>query len=48
MISIMRLNIDCLIHIFADDTNLLIFENSLKALQTKDLKFVYHWLNANK
>ena len=41
----------CMVHHFADDTNLLIYDNSLKSLQKKvniDLKFLCHWLNANK
>ena len=41
----------CMVHHFADDTNFLIFDNSLKSLQKKiniDLKLLCHWLNANK
>ena len=41
----------CMVHHFADDTNLLLFDSSLKSLQKKiniDLKFLCHWLNANK
>ena len=41
----------CLVHHFADDTNLLLFDKSLKSLQKKiniDLKLLCHWLNANK
>ena len=40
-----------MVHHFADDTNLLIFDNSLKSLKKKiniDLKLLCHWLNANK
>ena len=41
-----------MVHHFADDTNLLLFDSSLKTLQQKkiniDLKFLCHWLNANK
>ena len=40
-----------MVHHFADDTNLLLFDISLKALQKKiniDLKSLCHWLNANK
>ena len=40
-----------MVHHFADDTNLLLFDNTLKSLQKKiniDLKFLCHWLNANK
>ena len=39
------------VHHFADDTNLLHFNNSLKNLSKKvnlDLKFLYSWLVANK
>jgi len=39
------------VHHFADDTNLLHFNKSLKSLNKKvnlDLKFLWHWLNANK
>ena len=39
------------VHHFADDTNLLHFNNSLKNLAKKinlDLKFLYSWLKANK
>ena len=41
----------CMVHHFADDTNLLLFDNSLKSLRKKiniDLKLLCHWLNANK
>ena len=41
----------CMVHHFADDTNLLLFDSSLKSLQKKvniDLKLLNHWLNANK
>ena len=41
----------CMVHHFADDTNLLLFDSSLKSLQKKiniDLKLLCHWLNANK
>ena len=47
----MLLNHACLVHHFADDTNLLLFDKSLKSLQKKfniDLKVLCHWLNANK
>ena len=40
-----------MVHHFADDTNLLLFDSSLKSLQKKvniDLKLLNHWLNANK
>ena len=40
-----------LVHHFADDTNLLMVDKSLKSLQKKvnfDLKMLNHWLNANK
>ena len=40
-----------LVHHFADDTNLLHFSDSLKQLAKQmnlDLKFLCHWLNANK
>ena len=39
------------VHHFADDTNLLHFNNSLKNLAKNinlDLKFLYSWLKANK
>ena len=38
-------------HHFADDTNLLLTENSLKKLNkhiNRDLKFVVQWIRANK
>ena len=41
----------CMVHHFADDTNFLLFDSSLKSLQRKiniDLKLLNHWLNANK
>ena len=41
----------CMVLHFADDTNLLLFDNSLKLLRKKiniDLKLLCHWLNANK
>ena len=41
----------CMVHHFADDTNLLIYDKSLKSLQKKvniDLKLLCHWLNSNK
>ena len=41
----------CMVYHFADDTNLLLFDSSLKALQKKiniDLKLLCHWPNANK
>ena len=41
----------CMVHHFADDTNLLLFDNSLKSLKKKiniDLKLLCHWLSANK
>ena len=41
----------CMVHHFADDTNLFIFDNSLKSLKKKiniHLKLLCHWLNANK
>ena len=41
----------CMVHHFADDTNILLFDSSLKSLQKKiniDLKLLCHWLNANK
>ena len=40
-----------IIHLFADDTNILHFSKDLKSLTKKlnqDLKFLWHWLNANK
>lgn len=40
-----------LVHHFADDTNLLHFNPSLKSLVKKvnlDLRFLWHWLSANK
>ena len=40
-----------MVHHFADDTNLLLFDNSLKSLKKKiniDLKLLCHWLSANK
>ena len=40
-----------MVHHFADDTNLFVFDNSLKSLKKKiniDLKLLCHWLNANK
>ena len=40
-----------MVHHFTDDTNLLLFDSSLKSLQKKnkiDLKFLCHWFNANK
>ena len=40
-----------MVHHFADDTNLLHFNKSLKSLNkkvNKDLKFLWQWLNANK
>ena len=40
-----------LVHHFADDTNLLHFSDSLKQLAKQmdlDLKYLCHWLNANK
>ena len=39
------------VHHFADDTNLLLTENSLKKLNkhiNRDLKFVVQWIRANK
>ena len=38
-----------MVYHFADDTNLLVFEHSLKSLKKKniDLKFLCNWLNAN-
>ena len=39
------------VHHFADDTNLFHFNKSLKSVNRKvnlDLKFLWHWLNANK
>ena len=41
----------CMVHHFSDDTNILLFDSSLKSLQKKiniDLKLLCHWLNANK
>ena len=41
----------CMVHHFADDTNLLLFDTSLKSLRKKiniDLKLLCHWLNVNK
>ena len=41
----------CKVHHFADDTNLLYTNNSIKKLNTflnKDLKNLTNWLNANK
>ena len=40
-----------IVHHFADDTNLLITDKSLKAIRKKiniDLKLLYHWLSSNK
>ena len=40
-----------MVHHFADDTNILLFDSSLKSIQKNiniDLKFLCHWLNANK
>ena len=39
------------VHHFADDTNLLLTENSLKKLNkhiNRDLKLVFQWIRANK
>ena len=41
----------CKVHHFADDTNLLYTNNSIKKLNkmlNKDLKNLTNWLNANK
>ena len=41
----------CKIHHFADDTNLLSFNNSIKKINKQvghDLKYLSNWLNANK
>ena len=41
----------CMVHHFADDTNLLLFDKSLKSLKKKiniDLKLLCQWLAANK
>ena len=41
----------CMVHHFADDTNLLLFDNSLKSMKKKiniDLKLLCQWLAANK
>ena len=40
-----------MVHHFADDTNLLLFDNSLKSMKKKiniDLKLLCQWLAANK
>ena len=37
-----------MVHHFADDTNILLFDSSIKSLRKKiniDLKLVRHWLN---
>ena len=41
----------CKVHHFADDTNLLNFNNSIKKINKQvghDLKYLSYWLNANK
>ena len=41
----------CKVHHFADDTNLLNFNNSIKKIKKQvghDLKYLSNWLNANK
>ena len=41
----------CKVHHFADDTNLLSFNNSIKKINKQvghDLKYLSYWLNANK
>ena len=41
----------CKVHHFADDTNLLNFNNSIKKINKQvghDLQYLSYWLNANK